>query len=427
MANLGIDSGLLLSLLGLEDIEITEVKMRSDRKLLIRVNSTKKEIGCHKCGRHTKPYGKGRTLELRHLPILGKETIIEITPPRGICEYCDNHPTTTQTLSWFKRNGHHTKSYEQHVLLSLVHSTIADVSIKENIPGQVIQLIIDNAVSEKIDWKAIKSLGLMGVDDVSLKKGHKDYLSIITSRANEEIRILKVIKSRDKPDIKAFFASIPKNKRKTITAVCCDMYEGYINAAKEVFGKSIPVVVDRFHVAQLYRKSLISLRKRELTRLRKELSEEEYKLLKPAISILVKKKECYNRDDKIILEELFLYSPAIKSAYRLTKQLTSIFNTKHRKQTAIKKMDEWIEKVQSSKVTCFNCFIKTLNKYKDEITNYFINRNTSGFVEGFNNKLKVMKRRCYGIFNIKHFFQRLFLDLHGYRLFLEYQGSAAVF
>jgi transposase len=38
-------------------------------------------------------------------------------------------------------------------------------------------------------------------------------------------------------------------------------------------------------------------------------------------------------------------------------------------------------------------------------------------VEGFNNKIKVLKRRCYGLFNLKHIFQRIFLDLEGYRLF----------
>jgi hypothetical protein len=38
-------------------------------------------------------------------------------------------------------------------------------------------------------------------------------------------------------------------------------------------------------------------------------------------------------------------------------------------------------------------------------------------VEGFNTKLKVLKRRCYGIFNLNHLFQRLYLDLEGYRLF----------
>ncbi len=426
MENLGIDTQLLSSLLGLEDIEISEVKLRSDGKLLIRVNSTKKETECHKCGRSTKPHGRGRTLELRHLPIFGKETIIEITPPRGICEHCDNNPTTTQTLSWYKRNGHHTKAYEQHVLLSLVHSTITDVCIKENISEQVVQLIVDNAVSEKVDWKSIKTLGVIGIDEISLRKNYKDYLSIVTSRLDGKIIILSVIKGREKADIKEFFRSIPKRKRKTIAAVCCDMYDGYINAAKEVFDKSIPVVADRFHVAKLYRKGLVAIRKKELARLRKELSKEGYQLLKPAITILVKKKECYSREDKIILEQLFKYSPAIKAAYRFAKQLTSIFNTKHRKSTAIQKIQEWVDEVESSDVTCFNGFIKTLNKYEEEISNYFINRNTSGFVEGFNNKLKVMKRRCYGIFNVKHFFQRLFLDLSGYEIFLVNQGVTAI-
>ena len=53
----------------------------------------------------------------------------------------------------------------------------------------------------------------------------------------------------------------------------------------------------------------------------------------------------------------------------------------------------------------------------DEITNYFLDRQTSGFVEGLNNKIKVIKRRCYGILNVKHLFQRIYLDLSGYTLF----------
>ncbi len=55
----------------------------------------------------------------------------------------------------------------------------------------------------------------------------------------------------------------------------------------------------------------------------------------------------------------------------------------------------------------------------EEITNYFVKRETSGFVEGLNNKIKVLKRRCYGIFNLGHLFQRVFLDLEGYRLFAK--------
>ncbi len=76
-----------------------------------------------------------------------------------------------------------------------------------------------------------------------------------------------------------------------------------------------------------------------------------------------------------------------------------------------------MKSVGDSGLRCFDSFLTTLENWMDEITNYFISRQTSGFVEGFNNKAKVLKRRCYGIANLTHLFQRLYLDLEGYRLF----------
>ena len=41
----------------------------------------------------------------------------------------------------------------------------------------------------------------------------------------------------------------------------------------------------------------------------------------------------------------------------------------------------------------------------------------SGGSQSFNNRVKVLKRRCYGIFNGKRLFQRLTLDNQGYERF----------
>ncbi len=54
----------------------------------------------------------------------------------------------------------------------------------------------------------------------------------------------------------------------------------------------------------------------------------------------------------------------------------------------------------------------------DDIVNYFIDRHNSGFVEGLNNKVKVLKRRCYGLLDHKNPFRCLHLDLKEYDLFL---------
>ncbi len=45
------------------------------------------------------------------------------------------------------------------------------------------------------------------------------------------------------------------------------------------------------------------------------------------------------------------------------------------------------------------------------MANYFDKRHSSGFVEGLNNKVKVIKRRCYGILKPVTLFKRLFIDI----------------
>ena len=80
-------------------------------------------------------------------------------------------------------------------------------------------------------------------------------------------------------------------------------------------------------------------------------------------------------------------------------------------------MLKWADKVRRSGLTCFDTFLTTLRNWLDEIVNYFANRLSSGFVEGLNNKVKTIKRRCYGILRVTTLFQRLYLDLEGYRRF----------
>jgi len=170
-------------------------------------------------------------------------------------------------------------------------------------------------------------------------------------------------------------------------------------------------------VAKLYRKELDQYRQKILNELKRTLPTSEYEKLKGAMHILRKGNECSSKKDKAIVNELFSHSPELAEAYRLGLKLTQVFNTHMSKKEALKKFDAWVKEVRCSKLPCFNKFIKTFRKYKNEIANYFIDRNTSAFVEGINNKAKVLKRRCYGIFNIKHLFQRLHLDISGYRLF----------
>jgi transposase len=213
-----------------------------------------------------------------------------------------------------------------------------------------------------------------------------------------------------------FLRSIPERLKKTITTACTDMYEGYTEAIREELSH-VRLVIDRFHVTRAYRECLDEVRKVELRRLKKELPATEYALLKGSIWALRRHKQDLSPEEKKILNRLFSHSPDIKKAYDLQNMLTDIFETHLCVESAKAKIANWIELVTQSGLSYFDRFLKTLVSWMDPILNYFIARETSGFVEGFNNKIKVLKRRCYGITNVDNLFRRIFLDLEGYRLF----------
>lgn len=228
--------------------------------------------------------------------------------------------------------------------------------------------------------------------------------------------ILGVLPDRQKDSLVSFPRTIPQRLCQTIHTVCCDMYEGYREAVRE----EVPwasIVADRFHIAEHYHQAADRLRKEELKRLKQELPPEAYQQLKGSLWAFRKNPPDLLPEERQVLKRLFRHAPRLKQAYDLRQQLTNIFEQPLSKAAAKRKIGSWMRRVRKSGLHCFDEFLKTLEHWWEEITNYFVQRASSGFVEGFNNKIKVLKRRCYGIYNLKHLFQRIYLDIEGYRLF----------
>jgi transposase len=80
----------------------------------------------------------------------------------------------------------------------VINSTIADVMMKEQLREAVTYGIIDRSIESKIDWASINSLGVIGVDKISLKKGHGDYVTIVTCRHEKKPQLLALSKEREK-------------------------------------------------------------------------------------------------------------------------------------------------------------------------------------------------------------------------------------
>lgn len=405
--------------LDVADVNIKSIEFTEEGEIFITITSTIQGTVCQSCGQKIFDfYGENREITLRHLSILGKPTYLKLRPQRYRCLHCKAQPTTTQKLAWYEPRSPHTRAYENHILLGLVNSTVMDVSIKEGIGYEAVMGIIERQVSPEVDWSDFEDLEIIGVDEIALKKGHRDFVTIISvCLRNGKKRVIGVLENRKKETVRKFFSSIPKHLRKTVRVFCTDLYEGFINAAKEFFGRKIRIVADRFHVANLYRKSLDNLRKKEIKRLKKELPKEEYKSFKNIMWVLRKNVDDLTEADVEMIKKLKPHTPDLVTAYLLCLTLTHVFKSSITKEQARYQLRGWKGLVHKFGIKCFDSFLKTMETRMEEITNYFVERQSSGFVEGLNNKIKVIKRRCYGIINRNHLFQRLFIDLRGYELF----------
>lgn len=404
--------------LDLPDVTIEKMDTATKGGFVITLTSTEKGTLCRHCGKYIdKFYGYSEEITLRHLPILEKPVWIKIKPKRYQCPYCKNGPTTTQVCSWYDSKSPHTKAFEQWLLRELINSTITDVGMKRGIGKAAVDGIINRHINQEVDWKKIQSIPLLGIDEIALKKGHKDFVVII-SAINEqgEKHILAVLPDRKKETVKTFLSTIPTAKKGTIQRVCVDMYDGYSNAVKEIL-PHVVVVVDRFHVAKTYRGCADKARQQEMQVLKKSLSEEDYAELKGVMWVFRKRWIVLSEEQQISLLLLFGYAPVLKQVYVLREVLTGIFNSPLTKTQAIIELNNWIMRIQELGLSCFDSFVGTLQKWMDEISNYFIKRDSSGFVEGLNNKIKVIKRRCYGIYDLGRLFQHIWLDIEGRRLF----------
>jgi len=404
--------------LDLPDVRVLRTTVTNDREVIIAVERTLTTTTCRRCGQTIDAtYGEERPIRLRHLPILGALVYIEIRPKRFRCPFCDDHPTTTQQLVWYTSKAPSTKAYERHLLITRINRTIADVSQKEDTLPDAVLRVLDRWVDAEVDWAAVPAFAVLGIDEIALKKGHRDVVVIVTAqRPHGALHLLAVLPDRTTATVRTWLASIPTAVQRQIRTVCTDMWTAYVTAVEDVLPYAA-IVIDRFHVAMHYRDAVDSLRKQELKRIRKALPKAAADPCTHTLWPFRKRAADLEPDERDRLDRLLAHSPDLETAYDFREELTAIFDTTRSKAAGIRRITAWRRKVEASGLTCFAPFLKLLDTWLDRIANSFRHHQNSGFVEGLNTKIKVLKRRCFGIYNLRHLFQRITLDVDGYRRF----------
>ena len=196
----------------------------------------------------------------------------------------------------------------------MVNSTLSDVEAKEDVTYDAVLGILDRWIAKQLDWDALPPFATMGIDEIALLKGHRDFVAVISAQTSQgDLYLLAVLPDRLKATVVAWLKTIPIAIRTQITTVCTDIWDGYITAAQEVLPDA-RIVIDRFHVARHYRDAVDDLRKQKVRRLKKELPKESHDDLKRTLWPLRKRSADLDARERERLAALFAHSPALLQA-----------------------------------------------------------------------------------------------------------------
>jgi transposase len=232
---------------------------------------------------------------------------------------------------------------------------------------------------------------------------------VLIDHTNE--RVLDVLESRDKDVLVKYLRQAKEEGLlAAVEEVTTDMWEGYVNAAEEVFGQAVRVTIDRFHVVKNFQEQLTEAR-REIQR---GLDKEAAKELKGTRWLWQTNPENLSVEQRQQLQGLKERFPRLKQLVEQRESLRAIFEDTTIKDASsgARRLQAWVEQARAVGLKALDRFCKTLTNWLERIANYFVSRSSNGRTEGFNHGLRSILWRAYGMLNFRHFRLRV-LDRFG--------------
>lgn len=366
-----------------EDGKIITIHLKRDLRFKISF--------CSGCGK-VKPRERRVIKELRDLPISGKEVRLSCEMFVVNCPQCG---CVREKLDFIDKCSRLTVRFETYIFELVSMSTVKDVADKFQMSWNTVKNIDKKYLEAKfkdIDYGDLKRIA---IDEIANKKGH-DYLTVVMNL--DTGRVIWVGEGRKEEDIDKFFSTLTETQRKDITAASIDMWPAYINSVKNNCPNA-DIVFDKFHVVKKFGEVITKLRSAEH---RKADTQEGRDVLKGTKWLLLRNKSNLETDAKKELKQLLALNKNLATAYILKEKFAMIWNY-HQVGWAKRAIDNWIKIARESDIKGIKFFIKMLKKHEYGILTHCKHPISNGRIEGTNNKIKVLKHRCYGFHDVEYF------------------------
>lgn len=271
-----------------------------------------------------------------------------------------------------------------------------------------VMTISDVAKEFRLDWKTVKELDkqymqeqlrrigtpapqAIGVDEISIRKGHS--YRIVVSDLNRRRAIWFGGQDRSEASMDGFYTWLGPKKAKKIRLAVMDMWKPFEKSAKKnALGAAI--LYDKFHVMRHLGDALDTVRKQEYTR----LSGKDRSYIKGQKYTLLSRKQNLDLDGRNSLRKLLHANKRLNTAYLLKESFGQLWSYE-REGWARRFFDNWKDALKWQRLEPYQKFVRLVERHWDGIAAYCNpdNKVSLGFVEGLNNKIRVIQRRAYGL------------------------------
>jgi transposase len=390
-------------LLRLPDYEVVYCQEESDLHLYRLTVAPKQRLGyCPGCAKVSETVHCTRTRKrIKDLSIGAYAVELRVRVLQFECPRCGLN--FTPAVAFLAEGAHATERFLERAA-ELARTTdltnaAAFLGVPERTLGDWYYTYLQRRQQNSTDQKR-KPLRRLGIDELSLKKKHRQYVAVIVDHDNQ--CVLEVLENRDKSTVLEY---LQKGKHEGLLAqveeVTTDMWDAYVEAAREAFGNKVAITIDRFHVMKNLQECLTGAR-RELQR---QLSEQERQQLKGSRWLWVTNPENLLPAEQQELAALKKQFPILGQLADQREALRAIFDDRriNSPSTGRKRLQAWLEQVQGLGITALDKFCKTLSNWMDKIANYFRSRGSNGRTEGLNHGLRAILWRAFGMANFQNF------------------------
>ena len=326
---------------------------------------------------------------MRDLPCGDARVYLELEIRRVRCRRCG--AVKRERLDFLADNPFYTKRFAYYVGRRCRSATIKDVAEELHLDWHTVKELDKQYMRAQLARAGTPGPRRIGIDEISIRKRHT--YRIVVSDLDRQRPIWFGGDDRSEASMAQFYTWLGQKKSQRIKLALMDMWKAFRNATR-THAPQAAILFDKFHVMRHLGEALDKVRKAEYAR----LSGKDRRFIKGQKYTLLSNRENLTLEGRQALKTLLAANKRLNTAYLLKESFGQLWDYQS-EGWARRFFDNWRIALKWQRLKPYEEFAEMIERHWDGIAAYCNpdNKVSLGFVEGLNNKIRVIQRRAYGL------------------------------